>query len=778
MNYGEKTTYYNSNVNGALSSAKLTLFDGNNTPRHYDLSSFGKSVITFGRDPSNDICITSHFVSRRHGVFKFEGGKWIIEDLGSKNGLLFNGTTIKAKILCDNDNVRIDDGIETAAIGVLFIFNSASESLSWKNFSIGNVNEVTIGREEGNTIVLNHVGVSRRHARIVRSNNGFYLYDNNSTNGVFVNGTRISGRVQLHEKDVITITNSKIIFSSAQITYCTFNKGIKVEASHIVKKVDKGRKTICNDVNLTINPCELVAIIGGSGAGKSTIMNCISGYNKPTSGTVSVNGAELYSNFESMKDIIGYVPQQDIVFDNLTVYSMLKYTAKLRLPKDTSAAELDNVINKVIDIVELTERKNTLIKRLSGGQRKRASIAVELISDPTLFFLDEPASGLDPGTERNLMRTLKNMSISGKTVIFVTHSTLNLRICDKIIFMGAGGKLCFMGNYDEAMAFFGVDDLVDVYNMITENPDYWRNKYQSSQKNAAANTTAPVKMQKKKSKHSWGRQVAVLSKRHLHIIFNDKARILLLLCQAPLLALLISAVADGEQFVQKEMTRSLLFALSCSALWIGILNSIQEICKERVILRREYMTGLHLGAYIVSKMTVLGLICMVQSALLSGMFCYLVGSPDTGLLFVPVIEIYLVTFLTAFSASAMGIFVSALFKNADRAMAVAPILLMPQLLFSGVIFKMEGFAEKLSKIIICRYSIEALGTSANVNDLEPLLYQYNEKAKQLKVLGKGYDALYEYTRGHFVEAMLMLALFVVIFTVMAGIAVRGVKKDH
>lgn len=772
----DKTSYFRPDNTISTVPARLTLFDGNNIPKHYDLSSFGKSVITFGRDPSNDICITSHFVSRRHGRFRLDAGRWVIEDLGSKNGLLFNGSTISAKILCDNDNIRIDDGIETSVIGVLFVFNSAGESISWKNFLVGDLKEITIGRDTGNTIVLNHVGVSRRHARIVRADKTFYIYDNNSTNGVFINGTRLSGKAQLHEKDVITITNSKIIFSASQVTYCTFNKGIKVEASHIVKKVDHGRKTICNDVSLKINPCELVAIIGGSGAGKSTIMNCISGYNKPTSGTVSVNGTELYSNFEAMKDIIGYVPQQDIVFDNLTVYSMLKYTAKLRLPKDTGAKELDAIIHKVIDTVELTERKDTLIKRLSGGQRKRASIAVELISDPTLFFLDEPASGLDPGTERNLMRTLKTMSTSGKTVIFVTHSTLNLRICDKIIFMGAGGKLCFMGSYDEALKFFEVDDLVDVYNMITENPDHWQKKYQSIRNDMPGKATNSVKVQKKKSKHSWGRQVSVLAKRHLHILFNDKARMLLLLCQAPLLAILISLVADGEQFVQKEMTRSLLFALSCSALWVGILNAIQEICKERVILRREYMTGLNLGAYIVSKMTVMGLICLVQSALLTIIFCQFVGTPDSGIILPAVLEIYIVTFLTAFSSSAMGIFVSALFKNADRAMAVAPILLMPQLLFSGVIFKLEGFIDKASYFIICRFSIEAYGTTANINSLESLLFQTNPELKNM--MKSTTDSLYEYTNAHFVKALLMLCLFALAFTVLAGIAVRRVKKDN
>ena len=192
------------------------------------------------------------------------------------------------------------------------------------------------------------------------------------------------------------------------------------------------------------------------------------GYLQPTQGEVYINGVNLYQNFDSLKKLIGYVPQSDIVYDNLTLHDMLLYTAKLRLPKDTTPTEREAAITRAIDMVELPEKRDSLIKSLSGGQRKRASIAVELLSDPNLLFLDEPASGLDPGTERNLMQSLRKMADGGKTVILVTHSTLQLKMCDKIVFMGKGGNLCFFGSYAEALTFFGVSDIVDVYNMITE----------------------------------------------------------------------------------------------------------------------------------------------------------------------------------------------------------------------------------------------------------------------------------------------------------------------
>lgn len=780
----DKRAFVRSGVEAQGTAAKVTIFDGGADPYHVDLYSFGKTVVTFGRGSDNDIVLKSGLVSRHHGYFQLSQNGCLVVDgdtngKPSTNGIILNGQYTRTSKLGDNDNVRIDNNIETTANGVLMVFSSGDSSEKWTTFPLAGQQEVTIGRSPSCNIVLSHVGVSALHARIILQNGAYYLIDNNSTNGVWLNGRKVDKRTQLHEKDVINITTSRLIYTDGRLTYCTFNRGIRVDASHIVKAVDNGKKIICNDVSLHINPCELVAIIGGSGAGKSTIMNCISGYSMPTSGDVRVNGTELYGNFESMKNIIGYVPQQDIVFDNLTVYDMLKYTADLRLPKDMSAAERKAVILKVIETVELTERKDTLIRKLSGGQKKRASIAVELISDPNLFFLDEPASGLDPGTERNLMRTLKGMASKGKTVIFVTHSTLNLHLCDKIVFMGAGGRLCFVGNYNEALRFFGVTDLVDVYNMITENSQYWQEQYNRTVGHDKTPTGRSNEGMKKSAGHGPLHQMGVLLKRNLHTLCNDRVRLLLILLQAPLLAFLISFVADGYQFDRYEMTKSLLFALSCSAFWVGILNSIQEVCKERVILKREYMTGLRIESYIASKMLVMALICAVQAALLIGVFVAMIGSPDDGVMFGSVAELYVVTFLTALAASAMGIFVSSLFKNADRAMTVAPILLMPQLLFSGQIFKLEGASESISWLATCRFSMEGYGTTANLNKL-PTTQQaeMGEEAFEQLIGERVAEDFFTHSAEHFLFSLVMLAVFVGVFTLLATVVLRNVKKDR
>jgi len=754
-------------------SAGLTIFDSASEPIQIDLSGYGKYIITFGRGEGNDIRLKSNYVSRRHGQFRFSNGQWIVDDLGSMNGLLYEGASVKSRVLSDGDFIRIDDGVETTVGGLLMVFSKSDSATEWRSLDISNKPDIFIGRDRSCDINLDHVSVSKRHARIYQKNGYYYLVDYNSTNGVMVNGRKVEHQVRLNEKDVILITNSQLIFGGGKISYCCFKKGIKVDALNIVKKVDKNRKTICNDVSLNIQPCELVAIIGGSGAGKSTVMNCISGYSFPTSGSVSVNGIDLYDNFDALKNIIGYVPQQDIVFDNLTVIDMLGYAAKLRLPQDMTTAEYDHIIAHVIDVVELTQHKDKFIKNLSGGQKKRASIAVELLSDPNLFFLDEPASGLDPGTERNLMKTLKSMAISGKTVVFVTHSTLNLHLCDKIVFMGAGGNLCFCGSYEEALRFFEIDDIVDVYNLITDKPMDYKVKYLTMQRAPGRVSGAGAHSVPKQGKrHGRLRQLGVLCKRHIHIMKNDRVRLMMIILQAPLLAFLISMVANDEQFVQYEMTKSLLFALSCSAFWIGILNSIQEICKERNILKREYMTGLRLDSYILSKILVMGIVCAIQSFLLTSVFVLMVGQPDEGVVFGPYFELLLTTFLTALAASATGIFVSSLFKNADRAMTVAPILLMPQLLFSGLIFTLEGTSELISWIAACRFSMEAYGTTANLNDLPTRLQQEGFPIE------REVEDFFTFTGEHFAFALGMLCLFVLVFSILAGIVLRGIKKEQ
>ncbi len=774
----DKTTNFIGTASRQAGST-VTIFDGAAQPRIISLGENGKEVIYFGRGPQNDIVLTSHLVSSQHGRFVRYGSSWAIEDKaayqtsGSTNGLIYNNSSIISRTISDGDLVRIDDGVEAVSQGVLFVFSAAGSDNKWRAAPLAGKHELKIGRDNSCDILLPHISVSKCHAKLLREPDGYYLVDCGSTNGVIVNNRRISGKTKLHEKDVIAITNSKLIFTSAMVFYCCYKNGISVDASDILIKRGKGRKAFVtsNHVTLNVKPGELIAIIGGSGAGKSTILNCMCGYLKPTRGEVFINGVNLYQNFDSLKKVIGYVPQSDIVYDNLTLHDMLMYTAKLRLPKDTTAAEREAAISRAIETVELPEKRNSLIRSLSGGQRKRASIAVELLSDPNLLFLDEPASGLDPGTERNLMQSLRKMADGGKTVILVTHSTLQLKMCDKIVFMGKGGNLCFYGSYDEALDFFDVSDVVDVYNMITEKSGHWSAEFEKSR--VSPGTARQTAAASGKSRESRFKQLQVLSARYIKLVFNDRQRLLLLLLQAPLLAVLISFVANGKQFEQCEATKSLLFALSCSSFWVGMLNAIQEICKERNIMKREYMTGLSLSAYIASKILVLGLLCLLQSAMIIGVFGAMVGLPEEGLILPAFAEMLLNTFLTAVASTAMGLFVSSLFSNADRAMTVAPILLMPQILFSGMIFKLEGITETISWFAVCRWSMEGYGTISDLNGL-PIQLQVNFPEFGFTHAPEDF---YTYEPGHLLADWGILVLFTVAFLALARVVLSKVGKE-
>ena len=792
-------------------SLQVTIFDGMTPPKTYDLSKFGKAVVTFGRSENNDIVLQSRIVTTDHGRFVFRDGMWVIEDRAvfgeapSTNGLIYNNTGIVSKILSEGDFIRIDDGIQTIAAGVLFVFASSASQNKWYIMSLSGIQQLSIGRDPSCNIVLPHVSISKVHAHIYCYQGRYIIQYNGSTTGVVVNNVRINGRQYLNEKDVISISNAKLIFTSTAISYCSYKTGISVDVSDVVITRKNGMKTSVtgNHVSLNIRPGELVAIIGGSGAGKSTIMNAMSGYLPPASGAVYINGVDLYKNFNSLKKLIGYVPQSDIVYDNLTLHDMLSYTAELRLPKDTTKEEREAAIDKAIKLVELTEKKESYIKNLSGGQRKRASIAVELLSDPNLLFLDEPSSGLDPGTERNLMQSLRTMANAGKTVILVTHSTLQLKMCDKILFMGRGGNLCYFGSHDDALKFFRVNDIIDVYNMINDHAPEWRAYYD---KTMAKQAPKQLKMQPLPASSGTGRdkaQLPVLCSRYFKLVLNDRKRFLLLLFQAPVLALLISLVADGRQFEQYDITKSLLFALSCSAFWVGMLNAIQEVCKERNIMKREYMTGLSLNAYILSKILVLGAMCLVQSFLIITVFAFMVGLPDEGVLLPSYLELLHTTFFTAIASTAMGLFVSSLFSNADRAMTVAPILLMPQILFSGLIFKLSGITEVISWFAVCRWSMEGYGTTANLNEL-PLKAQLDQdllttlqdglqnsfkqgldKYVQASVefpdnaieITRDVEDFFKYSKLHVLGDWFLLILFVFGFLLLARMVLTSISKE-
>lgn len=704
----------------------LTILDDNGL-NTINISKLNKQEFTFGQNPNNDIVLSSNFVDDYQGILKF-----------TEYGILAVNTSLRVPMLGNNNkefkDLYLSEGsfikINSAVIMIMSIGKNMDE---WQQYCL-QFGKNTLGSSSSSDIIFPPNGVSKLHATIHCDKHKISIYDEFSINGVYVNNFKIpaSQEVQLNNLDVIFIGNSKIILHGNNLIYQILQRGVRVDAIDICKEVriKFKKRLISSHVNMTINPSEFVAFIGGSGAGKSTFMKCISGVDKATSGTVLVNGQNLYENYDTLKYNIGYVPQEDIVFSNLTLHDMLQYAAKLRMPDNTSRKERNSRIKEVLEIVQLSDFENSYIRQLSGGQRKRASIAVELIADPSLFFLDEPTSGLDPGTERSIMKTLQNMSQMGKTIILVTHNTLNLHLCDKVAFFANGGRLCFFGTPQEALVFFGVDDFVDIYNLINDNTSEWHEKFESTRPESTLphpeiNQQSNNIINKKKS---FLRQLKNLISRYIKLISNDFMQILLLFAQAPIVAVLLSSVANSDLYSSYDDAKAIMFALGCASIWLGLMNSVQEICKEKVILQKEHMADLKLSAYLLSKFIVQGGLAFIQATLLISIFQLIVGQSEYSILINNYWDIQIICFLSILSSAALGLFISSLVRNSNIAMSIVPLILVPQLLFSGMLFKLEGISDFLSNFILCRWTVEGLGTSVNLNHLTHLIQTINPLA--------------------------------------------------
>lgn len=750
-----------------------------------NLNSFNQDVIRFGKSNDNDIVINSNHISDFQGILKNTAYGILAINLSEHCPMIGNcDREYKDLYLTDGCFLKFinNDILSFNSNGVIFIVSIGKNLDAWKNYSIKN-GENTLGSQPTCNIVLPPSGVAKHHASIFYLKNNYVIQDDYSINGTFVNGIKIPHfkEFQLKNLDVIVIGHSRLILYNTQIYYQIFEKGIKLNAIDIVKRVriKFKPKIISSHVNMTINPGEFVAFVGGSGAGKSTFMKCISGVTKPTSGKVYFNGEDLYENYDSLKYDIGYVPQDDIVFSNLTLIEMLNYAAKLRMPDSTPSKARISRISKVLDLVQLKDFKNSYIKQLSGGQRKRASIAVELLSDPGLLFLDEPTSGLDPGTERSIMQTLQKMSKTGKTVVLVTHNTLNLNLCDKIAFFGSGGRLCFFGPPQDALAFFQVNDFVDIYTLLSEDSSKWHKKYEEYVSACLKNYQLNEKEIKettsnhpKKQKKSFFRQLFNLISRYIKLISNDFQQLLLLFVQAPLIGFLLTFVANDNIYKKYDDTKGILFSMGCACIWLGLLNSVQEICKEKIILQKEYMADLKLSAYLFSKVIVQGFLAFIQASLLVFIFQEIVGKSDQNILLGSYWDIQIICFISIFSAAALGLLISSIVKNSNIAMAIIPLLLVPQLLFSGMLFKLEGITESLSNIILCRWSVEGLGTSVNLNELTHLVQELNPLAEIEP------ESYFEFTSEHMIEVIITISIMTSILIIASYIALRkNVNKN-
>jgi pSer/pThr/pTyr-binding forkhead associated (FHA) protein len=444
-----------------------------------------KQSVWLGRDAACDVRTESSaaMVSRRHAEIRRESSGFVVYDNNSFNGTLINEQRISAPTpLYHEDRIQLGiggpvlrfvapalaapkganlagqrslPGVHLADIlppqekvGAKTMFFKADDfaASAAKNqtaqpqlilsLSFGDKKELTIGRGAASDIKLDGLQISNRHARLLRTHSDVVIEDTGSTNGVFVNGEPVSRRVvSTDDAAQIGAFLIKIDEAGNALVFDTRSK-TRLDAINLTRDVKNsagGQIRLLDDVSLSIQPNEFVGLLGASGAGKSTLMNALSGAEPPSAGSVSINNLDLYRNLDALKQSVGYIPQNDVVDRELSVYKTLFYVAKLRLSGDVSAAEINRIIDEVLDVAGLADKRNAAIKQLSGGQRKRVGVAVELITKPAVIFLDEPTSGLDPSGEEKMMRLFRQIAESGRTVILTTHAMENVRLFDKIV---------------------------------------------------------------------------------------------------------------------------------------------------------------------------------------------------------------------------------------------------------------------------------------------------------------------------------------------------------
>jgi ABC-type multidrug transport system ATPase subunit len=508
-----------------------------------------------------------------------------------------------------------------------------------------------------------------------------------------------------------------------------------------------GKIRILDDVNLSILPREFIGLVGGSGAGKTTLLNALIGV-RPAKGQVKLNGHDFYKEYEQFRSQLGYVPQDDILHTTLTVEKALDYAARLRLPASLTKDERKQRISAVLDTVSMNTEtiRKTRVGQLSGGQRKRVSIAAELLADPKLIYLDEATSGLDPGLEKKMMYTLRRMADEGRTVVLITHATNNIVQTDHVAFLSQG-RLIYFGPSQEALDFFEVQDFADIYEKIEGNGEQWRQQYQGAKSEdykkyvLDRQATAQVQPKRELSKAHFGlgdlfRQFIVLTQRSFRVLFSDPITLFLMLLLLPLtgtlqlvigsrdiltgnLSILADPVAAAKDLLASYTpfphTNTFVFVMGLEAVLTGLFVPSNDLVKERSIYIRERMVNLKVLPYLMSKAFIYSIFVVVQVILYLLILSLGVDFPAHGMYFPGMFELFITLFFTMMAGISFGFIISAVSRSTEMAIYLLTMLLFFQFFFAGTVFDLRGNRfEPLSYLSTTRWSLTALGVTIDM----------------------------------------------------------------
>lgn len=736
---------------------------------------------TVGRSLDADFRIEGRRVSREHCSVTFSESAWTIRDLGSANGTFVEGRQVSDHVATGVVDVSLGDpyGPSLRLLTDGQLVSAANHEVRTADVATDSTEDsqlppdghfastpsrvhrlvprLKVGRATLNDIVLDDLSVSLFHAELRAKGDRVELVDLRSANGTFVNGQRIS-RALLSPGDKVAIAQTLLVFDGHLLQEFAEPGGQELRAVDLTVTVGSGadRKTLLHNVSFRLRPSGLLAIVGPSGSGKSTLLAALTGQRPADTGSVQYAGWDLYADYDQLRQRIGLVPQADLLHTPLTVKRALEYGAELRFPKDTKRSERASRVAEVMHELGLTDRGDLRIDRLSGGQRKRTSVALELLTKPSLLFLDEPTSGLDPGLDLQVMRMLRSLADDGRTVVVVTHSVENLGMCDDLLILGQGGHVAYFGPPDDAPGHFGVSDHAQIFLHLEQAgapepakvhvppgpPPKEGSALTEPPPAEAAESVSALPLPRLRRRHVLS-QIWTLSRRYLAVIVADKAYLAFLAILPIMLAVLgiLVGSSDGlaastqppEAGPPNYQARFLLLVLALGAAFSGAASSIQEVVKERTIYVRERAIGVSRIAYVWSKLLVLGAITAVQATAFAAIS--LAGRPGPAEALVlghPTLEVIAATVGLAIVSMTLGLFISALIGTSEVALPLLVLATMVQVVLSGAvpirfdsILDVAGWATPAYWAFSAAAATSDLGTLAGI-DPAPLAWEHTD----------------------------------------------------
>lgn len=554
------------------------------------------------------------------------------------------------------------------------------------------------------------------------------------------------------------------------------DKKISFEANDISFKF-KGGKLGLRHINIAEESGRLIGLMGASGAGKSTLLHVLNGTETPSDGQVLINGIDIHRDKENIKGVIGFVPQDDLLIEELTVYENLYYASKLCF-NHLQAEEVDELVNKTLSNLGLQETKDLKVgspleKTISGGQRKRLNIGLELLREPSVLFVDEPTSGLSSRDSENIMDLLKELTLKGKLIFVVIHQPSSdiFKMFDKLVILDTGGYQIYYGNPVEAVVYFkntinminsdegecfecGNVNPEQIFNIIetrvineygnftTErkiSPEQWNQHYlESKQETAVETVTEPAESTLNIPNRL--KQLFIFTSRDFFSKISNRQYLLINLLEAPVLALVLAyivryhniynTVSQDYAYSDNLNIPAYLFMSVIVALFMGLTVSAEEIIRDRKILKRESFLNLSRSSYLLSKLTILFGLSAVQTFTFVLIGNWVLEIHDMLLVH------WLILFSTSCLANMMGLNISSAFNSAVTIYILIPILLIPQLVLSGVVVKFdklnpdlgnEGEVPLVGDFMASRWAFEAgMVAQFKDNEYERIFYNYEK----------------------------------------------------